>query len=111
MNPIALFLLATILCATLLGSLYRYFVRPVVLFHFEEEHRRDFDARKRRRAFEARVRTALAFVYFSSVARVAGESFHQLPKGIFWGIAGLLFLIAGAFAYAAIQRWRDSFTE
>lgn len=111
MNLIVIVLLATMLCATALGSFYRYFVRPVVLFHFGEEHRRDFDARKRRRSFEGNVGAALTFVYFSSVARVAGQSFHWLPQGIFWGIAVLLFLIGGTFAYAAIQRWRDPFSD
>ena len=111
MNLFVIVLIAATLGATVFGLLYRYFVQPVVLQHFGEEYRRDFEARKRRRAFEANVGAALTCVYFSSVARAVFGSLQQLPQGVFWGIAGLLFLSAGGFAYAAFQRWHDPFTD
>ena len=111
MNLLVIVLIGVTLGAAAFGLLYRYLVQPVVLQHFGEEHRRDFEARKRRRAFESNVWAALSCVYFSSVTRVVGESLQQLSQGIFWGIAGLQFLGAGAFAYTASLRWRNPFAD
>ena len=111
MNLIVIVLIATTLGATVLGSLYRYFARPAVCLHFREEHRRDFEARKRRRAFEAKIGSAMTCVYFSSVARVVGESLPQMPPWICWGAAGLLLLVGLAFVYGAFQQWREPFAD
>lgn len=111
MSLIFIALIATTLGATIFGFLYRYFVRPAVSQHFGEEHRRDFEARKRRRAFEAKIGSAMTCVYFSSVARVVGESLPQMSPWIFWGTAGLLLLLGIAFVHGAFQQWREPFAD
>jgi hypothetical protein len=111
MNLIVILVLVTAIIASVIGSIYRFLVRPIVREHFGEEHRRDFEARKRRRVFEGNIGSACCCVYFSSFARVMGELFPDVLQWIFWVISGLLLLVGLAFIYAAFRRWSEPFTD
>ena len=112
MNYLVALIVGLALVALLLGAGYRFFISPVVRFHFGEESRRDHEARRRRREFEQRCIQCLGAVYFSGAAgvvrgilsAVGAESVAWL-----WLVQIGALAIAGLFAWAAVNRWREPF--
>lgn len=97
-----------------LGLAYRFLFMPVICGHFGEESRRDREAARRRREFERYCYGALACLFFSSIAGVASGALSTLlPElsGIVLAVQITVLAVAGLFAWAAINRWREPFED
>jgi hypothetical protein len=103
-----------IMGAFVLGITYRFVLMPIICWHFGEESRRDCAAIRRRREFQRRCYSALACAFFSGVAGVArgvvSALIPELAEIVLAVQIGLL-LLAGLFAWAAVNRWREPFED
>jgi hypothetical protein len=112
MNLLVALIVGLAALALVVGACYAIFVSPFVRWHFGEESRRDYEARRRRKEFERRCAQCLGAIYFSGVAGVMRGALAVLaPDSVAWTWAlqiGVL-VVAGLFAWAAVNRWREPF--